>query len=99
MRIIPVLIIGATVMVNSGCTSLIAHENHNPQGPYAGVRRWPSEFTYEMGPVDPFWPLAGPAGPIAAPFLLVDLPLSFGLDTMLLPADLLPKKSGSVPSH
>jgi len=93
MRIIPALIIGATVMMNSGCTSIIAHEDHNPQGPYAGVRRWPSEFKYETGPPETFWPFEGPAGPIAAPFLLVDMPLSFVLDTMLLPTDLLPKKN------
>ena len=95
MRIVPALIIGAAVIMNSGCASIGAHEEHAPKGPYSGVRRWPAEvrFTFDPKNGTPF-----PDGLVAVPFLLVDLPLSFGLDTMVLPADLLPKKSGSDPA-
>ena len=87
------LILAAGMIVSTnGCTSMMAREDRKLGGVYPGVRAWPSYMKDAMGPTDPM-NIFDAFKPITIPFLLTDLPETCVLDTMLLPADLLPKKS------
>ncbi len=91
------LIIAAAlaIVTTNGCMSLSAREDMKLTGPYPGIRTWSATVKHVMVSTDYTDPLGPAAKPVLLPILLVDLPLSFGLDTMLLPVDLLPKKSSS----
>jgi len=70
-----------------GCSSLDVRDQHLVSGPYPGVRHWPTFVKQRFEPSES--PIDFKFGPIELPFLLADLPLSAGLDTMLLPADII----------
>jgi len=66
------------LIIASGCAAIGARTNYGPGRPYAGVRDDA--------------PLPGPSSeadiPGLQPLNLIDLPLSFVVDTLLLPFDL-----------
>ena len=88
-----ILILAVSMIVSAnGCMSTFAREDKRVSGVYPGVRSWPSEMKSAFNPgEDPLDALK----PLEVPFLVLDLPGTCVLDTILLPADLLPKKTPS----
>jgi uncharacterized protein YceK len=85
------LVIAVGGLTSSGCSTMFDRGGGTPiaashKGVYPGVRAWPSyagEFlTRPTGAV-----VLTHFGPFALPFVLADLGLSAGIDTVMLPAD------------
>jgi len=80
-QILLISIVTALVMGATGCGSLMARKAPNPGlGPYPGLRMMIALKNEKK----PHWTTA-----IVYPLFVVDLPLSFEFDTVLLPLDIL----------
>jgi uncharacterized protein YceK len=80
-----VLTITVTV---SGCSSLESHIEGKPKGPYPGVRVWPETSKEMLSVSHDGTDLFTHFGPVAFPFVLMDLPMSFAMDTFYVPFDI-----------
>lgn len=58
-----------------------------PRGPYPGVRVWPETSKEMLSVSHDGTDLFTHFGPVALPFVLMDLPLSFAVDTFYVPFD------------
>jgi len=89
-RSISVLIVAATLAVMStGCSTIGARVVQRPNGPYPAVRVWPSVAKETLSSPEHPGQMFSRFGPVALPFVLVDLPLAVAFDTVFLPADII----------
>jgi len=80
-----VMITAVIALTHCGCASASAHTGRSPTEPYAGVRHWPSLAKDATAATQPD---GEPGfGPIAFPFVMVDLPFEVVFDTIFLPTD------------
>jgi uncharacterized protein YceK len=65
---------------STGCVSLLAHATEKPPKAYSGVQH--SMYSINN-------PTGGYEYVVVTPMIVIDLPLTFALDTLLLPFDLI----------
>ena len=98
------IIVAMLAITSTGCSTIGTRMDHQPKGPYPAVRAWPAVSKEALSAPQDIGQVFSRFGPVALPFVIVDLPLAVAFDTAFLPADLVtaiaPAPAGSkVPTN